>query len=106
MGVVHRAERPVPLEARIGGGVEEELGVQGWVQEQRAELELSEAERLRKSRARIGRPPTGFTDAEREAARAQPELKAGALLVHHDAHALVVAHDELARALAGRDSPR
>src|SRR5258706_8996030 len=104
MGVVYRAERPVPLEARIGGGVEEELGVQGWAQEQRAELELSEAERLRKSRARIGRRPTGFTDAEREAARADAELKARGLLVHPDAPALVVAHDEPARALAEGDS--
>src|SRR5262249_60397470 len=61
--------------------------------EERAGPQSPEAERLRKSRARVGRRSAGLPDGERDPAHAGAELEARALHVHHDAHAPVVAHD-------------
>src|SRR5947207_83572 len=73
---------------------------QGGTEKERPGLHLPEAERLRKSSARVGRRSAHLADAERDPARADADPEARGLRVDDDAHALVVAHDDRPRALA------
>src|SRR5207249_10662510 len=83
VGLVHGPERPLSVEAGVARGRSEELGIQGWTEEERTGLELPEAERLRKSRARVGGWAAGFPDAQRDPARAGADLQTLSLHVHH-----------------------